>query len=90
MQITIEIPDGSDELAELEHVVATVNATAAAEARAAGRPAMDPVTIEQYLTNIAIAPLTKRVRQAYVRHARGLPAAELAAKFGPLANVRKD
>ena len=88
MQITIEIPDGSAELAELQHVVATINTAGAAEAKAAGRPAPPAVTVAGYLKELALAPLRKRVRQAYVRHAQKLSTAELAARLGSLDNIR--
>jgi hypothetical protein len=88
MIFQIDISDGSNELKELQHVVSELNKNRAADAAAAGQPAPTPITETQYLTEIALGPLKKKVKQRYISHVQTLSAAELEQKLGPIDDIR--
>lgn len=79
MQITVDIPDDSEELQELLDCVAEVNRTT---------PPAQHITIDEYARNIVMGWLTNRVLDIFVRHARKQTPAVLRGKFGPAKNIR--
>ena len=88
MIIEINIPDGSPELEELQHVVATINTNNSQDAAAAGHSAPTPMTIQEYVVPIVLAHFKKRVQNIYLQHAKTKSTADLAKAFGNLSTVR--
>ena len=88
MIYSIDIPDGSNELKELQFVVYELNKSRTADEVAAGRPAPVPITEEEYLLEEVLGPLRGRVMKRYEAYVRKLSAAELESKLGPIDKVR--
>jgi hypothetical protein len=84
----IDIPDGSNELKELQYIVAELNTNRAKDAAGAGHPAPIPITETEYLTEIMLGPLKGKVKKRYEAHVRILSTAELEQKLGPIENIR--
>lgn len=63
MIFNIDLPDGSDELLMLQGIVSEINAVTTKEASALGRPAPTPMTELDYMTNLVMNPLRKRVKK---------------------------
>lgn len=83
MDITITIPDDSDELDELQTVVAKVNAEAAENTEA------DPITEQEYVQNVVLGYFTNRVLNEFKGYAAKQNVAVLKKAFGSLSDVRK-
>ena len=78
MRINVDIADGSDELDELQTVVANHNK----------EHPENPITESQYVNNIVVGYFQNRVKNEYVGHAKKLTTAELKVKFGELSDIR--
>ena len=81
MQFPIIVADGSDELDELQAIVAKANADQA--------DALPEITVTEYVNNIVNGYLTNRVLNEYKGHAVKQNTATLKAAFGSLVNIRK-
>ena len=89
MIIEIDIPDGSPELEELQYIVAQINAEREKNARIARHGSPSLMTVQEYLTRLALAPLRARTRKVYEQHVRKMSDTELKNKLGPIKNLRK-
>jgi hypothetical protein len=88
MLIQVDIPDGSNELKELQFIVDELNTNRDADAAAAGQPKPTPITVTEYFTEMAMGPLRSRVKKRYQAHVQTLSAAELEQKLGPIDTIR--
>ena len=88
MIIQIDVPDGSPELEELQHVVAEINAINKRDAESAGREVPAEMTVQEYVVPIVLGHFRKRVQNIYLQHAKTKTTAELKGAFGTLSNVR--
>lgn len=78
MIIEVNIPDGSDELNELRFIVAKINV----------ENPENPITEEQYVSNIVLGYFTNRVKNEYVGYATKQNITVLKEKFGKLSDIR--
>ena len=88
MIIQIDIPDDSPELEELQYVVAQINVERRKDAQNAGHGPPSLMTVQEYLTRLALAPLRERARKVYERHVRKMSDSELKNKLGPIKDLR--
>jgi hypothetical protein len=88
MIFSIDIPDGSNELKELQFIVAELNANRARDAKDAGHPAPAAITETQYLTEIMLGPIRAKVKKRYEAHVRRMTSTELQTKLGPIDQIR--
>jgi len=78
MIIEVDIPDGSNELEELQAVVAKANL----------EHPKNPITEAQYVNNIVIGYFQNRVKNEYIGFAKNQNIITLKEKFGTLSNIR--
>jgi len=78
MIIKVDIPEGSDELDELQAVVAKTNL----------ENPENPITEAQYVNNIIIGYFQNRVKNEYLGYAKNQDTAVLKEKFGNLSSIR--
>ena len=78
MIIEVNIPDGSDELAELQEVVAKANK----------ENPLNLITEAQYVHNIVLGYFTNRVKNEYIGYVKSQDIITLKNKFGSLSNIR--
>jgi len=78
MIIEVDIPDGSNELEELQAVVAKANL----------EHPKNPITEAQYVNNIVTGYFRNRVKNEYLGYAKNQDTAVLKEKFGSLSSIR--
>lgn len=80
MRIEIEIPDGSDELAELKAVVEQIN-------KETGGLSV-PITEQQYVNNIVVGYFANRVLNQYKTMVAIQPVSVLKAMFADIKKTK--